>query len=441
MAVIQFGKDQGTAPASLFDRLVEALDAPATLACVIQRGTILTANPQGLELLRAPTAEAVLGCRFQDFLVPAYRTAFDELLRTSVGESSRQPMRLMGYEGEVIPVELRIIPVRDIAANCSIVVARAELPGLLPESARTLAAHPEALAPLPIEDAVMTERIVEMLPNPVWFKDAKGRFHNCNRAFRELFRLDGLDWRGTTAEQLLPHAVASQDDETDRELIATGARRMLYETYLAPIEGRDHYAIVAKTVLVDGEGRTHGILGVLTDITERKRVERELHRLATTDPLTGALNRRHMLSACSHEAERAQRYGRPLSLVMLDLDHFKRINDGHGHAVGDRALKAAVAACRETLRDVDLVGRMGGEEFAILLPETPLESALAVADRLREAIQARRLPLAQGMLQVTASLGVAQWQAEDQTVEQTLERADKALYRAKNAGRNRVEPG
>jgi len=181
---------------------------------------------------------------------------------------------------------------------------------------------------------------------------------------------------------------------------------------------------------------------VISDITELKDKERELFVLSTTDSLTGAFNRRYFYERAAVELRRAERYGQALSVLVLDIDRFKAINDTHGHAVGDTAIQAVVAVCRQTLRDVgmlDMVGRIGGEEFALLLPETAPDGAMIVAERLRRLIAESNLLGADGSpLRFTVSIGVSGIGPDDQAIEQAMRRADLALYQAKNAGRNRV---
>ncbi len=168
---------------------------------------------------------------------------------------------------------------------------------------------------------------------------------------------------------------------------------------------------------------------------------KDVRRLAITDPLTGLFNQRHFAAAAEVEVQRVCRYGRPLSAIMLDIDHFKRVNDTYGHTVGDRMLREVATSCRQELRKVDVVGRYGGDEFAILLPESDLAVARQVAERLRKTIAQRRLNTTKGPARVTASLGVVHVDCEDVTLEALLSRADKALYVAKRQGRNRVSTG
>ncbi len=180
-------------------------------------------------------------------------------------------------------------------------------------------------------------------------------------------------------------------------------------------------------------------------LSERNfRQHKALVRLATTDALTGCLNRRAFVEQMRAEARRAARYQHALTLVMLDLDHFKAINDTHGHAVGDVVLEQVVARLRPQLRDSDGVGRLGGEEFAVLLPQTSLAAAEAVAERLRGAIAGEPVTAGSAVIDVTASFGVACVLCQDcdcqrDAVRKALRDVDRALYAAKSAGRNRVQ--
>jgi diguanylate cyclase (GGDEF)-like protein len=158
-----------------------------------------------------------------------------------------------------------------------------------------------------------------------------------------------------------------------------------------------------------------------------------------TDGLTGLLTRGAFVREADGAFALARRHGRPLSCIMLDLDFFKRVNDNHGHASGDRVLRGVAAACAALVRETDCLGRLGGEEFALILPETDLPGALKLAERIRCSIAEARWPTADAAaFAVTASLGVAEMNSQDQHFETTLARADAAAYAAKQSGRNRV---
>ncbi len=161
----------------------------------------------------------------------------------------------------------------------------------------------------------------------------------------------------------------------------------------------------------------------------------ELEKASITDSLTGLFNRRRLDEAFAHELDRAQRYARPVSLIIADVDHFKSVNDIHGHQVGDEVLRAIAGLLRQGVRAVDIVGRWGGEEFLIICPDTDLEGALALAEKLRASIEEAPFPAIGAS---SSSFGVAQYR-DGESFKDTVARADTALYRAKVNGRNRTE--
>jgi len=159
---------------------------------------------------------------------------------------------------------------------------------------------------------------------------------------------------------------------------------------------------------------------------------------ALIDPLTGVKNRSTMIDAIQREIKLARRHGRSLSVVLLDIDHFKRVNDDHGHLYGDQALRAVAQCVQKTIRDSDLLFRYGGEEFLILLSGTGPEGSELLAERIRQEVESTN-PLSNKDIRLTVSLGITSLRGEPDATELLLERADAALYRAKQGGRNRVE--
>ncbi len=182
----------------------------------------------------------------------------------------------------------------------------------------------------------------------------------------------------------------------------------------------------------------HFVVISFTDISELKRKEHALNDLAARDPLLGCANRRAFFDYADQVMRAAAAGRRPLSLLLADLDHFKRINDNWGHSVGDLALQAFTDACQAGLRDHDLFARIGGEEFAILLPGLGLRAAAAVAERLRARTATLRIPTATGTVGLRISIGVTEWQPKTGSIEDLLRAADQALYAAKSGGRDRV---
>ncbi|HLO25958.1 MAG TPA: diguanylate cyclase [Geobacteraceae bacterium] len=170
-----------------------------------------------------------------------------------------------------------------------------------------------------------------------------------------------------------------------------------------------------------------------------RRSNQLLLELSNTDPLTGLFNRRYFMGALEKEFQRAQRKNGPLTLIILDIDHFKRINDQYGHPQGDQVLTSLAAVVQGELRRYDIIARYGGEEFIILLPETPSEEGSALAERLRAAVERMNLPSSMEGARVTISLGVSTCPSEGITsVYDLIREADEALYRAKAGGRNQV---
>ncbi len=178
--------------------------------------------------------------------------------------------------------------------------------------------------------------------------------------------------------------------------------------------------------------------GVMVDISLQKQMEEKLRLLATTDPLTGIINRRHFLHKAEEEIARAHRYQKPMSFLMLDLDKFKSVNDTYGHPCGDEVLRRFVTTTQEFLRTTDVFARFGGEEFAILLPETDIPGAVILAERICVGIENMDVEWRDEALHITVSMGLAQLGPDDKTIHSIVTRADKALYTAKAEGRNRV---
>ncbi len=415
------------------------------LVCHVVAGTIRYVNKAGLDLLGTAELEQVVGLRLEDIVHADYAALIDEIVR----EDAVVPMRLMHRDGTAFDALVRATPLPSSAMGQELMFEARDITShnravsALRRANETLemrvAARTRELAEQRLRAEEMTlvadasrrfsESLIDTIPSPVWFKDALGRIQTRNRAFRNLFG------DGDPAPGLLP----LEDAVTDAELLSGACAEASYEASILPRGGGRLDVLVLKSAFLDEESRPVGVIGVLTDITDRKAMERELRRLATTDSLTGVFNRRHFLAAAATEVERAHRYGSPLSVLMLDVDYFKRINDTHGHAIGDEALRRLAECMRQTLRDIDIVGRLGGEEFAVLLPETNRDGALITAERLRLLINQTQITLPDGQtLEMTVSIGVAVPKGAESSVETLLAQADRALYTAKMQGRNQV---
>lgn len=181
-----------------------------------------------------------------------------------------------------------------------------------------------------------------------------------------------------------------------------------------------------------------GRMLIYSDVTDIVRNAEELERLATTDGMTGIYNRRHFMTLADREWHRALRYNRPIAFLMIDIDYFKTVNDRFGHQVGDAMIVHLASLARECKRDSDVLARIGGEEFALLLPETNLQQAQSIAERLRGELASNPLVVAPYSIPATVSIGVAVAAKAMRGVSDLMKAADHALYDAKRAGRNRV---
>jgi diguanylate cyclase (GGDEF)-like protein len=261
-----------------------------------------------------------------------------------------------------------------------------------------------------------------------------------NRTFRKMWRLpDHIADSKPAYVALLYHgrdtrAYAVQPDVVDAHVAARAAAvRAGDERPVDLMLTNGEVVCVRCKVLPEG-----GRMLTYANVTARVNYAHEMEELATLDGMTGLYNRRHFFVTADGEWGRFQRYQRPLSLLMVDIDLFKTINDSYGHDVGDRVIVQIANACRESRRTSDIIARVGGEEFAMLLPETALEDARVVAERLRRSIAAREVPGGDGALRVTVSIGAAEANHDMVGVTDLIKRADVALYAAKRAGRDRV---
>lgn len=292
------------------------------------------------------------------------------------------------------------------------------------------------------------QAVLQALPDISFVLDDEGRYVQVIGGSNEAMYADGRALEGQTLHQVLPAAIADDFLARVREVLATGEMQTLeYPLRVVDVEGlpeavrdlaraREEQWFEARILPLPGFQHPRPVvLWVAVNITHRKLLEEELRRAATTDPLTGLANRQHLLDLAREELGRARRYHHPLSLLMIDVDHFKRVNDRHGHAMGDAVLEAVARYCRQALRETDHLGRAGGEEFIAVLPETDAEGARALARRLVEAVAGIDPPERPDDQPVTISVGAATLRPGE-GVDELMLRADGLMYAAKAAGRN-----
>lgn len=285
------------------------------------------------------------------------------------------------------------------------------------------------------------EQILDQVGAYIYVKDIHCRYVYANQLTLDFFGVTQEQLKGTTDVNYFPEAAAELLLKNDRKVLALQLKIADDIMVDGNEDGISHVFHEIKQPLFDEKGKLTGLIGVSTEITDEYNLRSELEQLANTDPLTGLYNRRSFNAFSEHEYARAMRYFEPLSLMIIDIDLFKNVNDTYGHLVGDEVIRRVALVCNQHIREADVLARIGGEEFAILLPGTDTESAYKLAERLRISQQTYRFPgqhEANDLPEVTISIGVSTLSVKDKSFAQMLSRADKALYSSKNIGRNSV---
>lgn len=403
-------------------------------------------------------------------------------------------------------------------------------------------------------ERLMREALFEMLPTPVYIKNAEGCYVDCNEAFERYFGAPRARIIDRTAYAMMSEKVARAHEEIDRRLVENWGK-IEYQQETPQPDGSRKSVRIGKAAFCDGDGEFGGIIGVIHDLsrgmpndvrlqaileqspigvsvsrrdngsiifantrfaeliglprdriigssardyyvddqqrakvverlksagsvtnmevqfrradgsafwtlftvnqaavegvrvnlawiydyTERRNMEEALRDMASKDPLTGIYNRRSFMELARQLLSRSNRYGEPMAFLVLDVDHFKQVNDTWGHAAGDDALRQVASSCAGVLREYDILGRLGGEEFIVAVPGAGGEEAAAVGERLRRAVARVAMPMESGeTLRLTVSVGVCAVAVGHENIETAINRADLALYRAKRDGRDRV---
>ncbi len=298
-------------------------------------------------------------------------------------------------------------------------------------------------------------RVAQALANTnegIIMTDPEGRLTWCNAALTRKYGYSLDELQGRKPGDVF------QGPDTDPGTVAFMAQQLAAEeSFLVEIlnyhrDGQRYWIRLSVHPDRSDDGELVGYTAIQSDITEektardqleqeierRRALEADLRHLSSHDALSGMPNRRHFFEQADRELVRCRRHQRPMSLVLFDLDDFKSLNDTHGHAAGDAAIRAVADLCSGAQRGSDFAARIGGEEFAVLLPETELDGAAVVAERLRHALAGTAIPTSGDSVYVTASFGVSGARTETDRIETLLARADHALYSAKRSGRNQV---
>jgi len=277
------------------------------------------------------------------------------------------------------------------------------------------------------------QRIFELSLDMLSISTMDGRFLETNPAWSRTLGWSKTDLRDKSwLELVVPADLDSSTDVAER--LSRGESVVGFENRCVCKDGNIKW--LAWSAHPDPEKKR--IFSTVRDTTARKRMEEELMQLATTDPLTGTSNRRHFIDRATNELARVRRYGLPMAVLMIDVDYFKEVNDTYGHDVGDEVLKRLVDCCHQELRETDIFGRYGGEEFAAVLVNTDKANALQTCQRLLRTISQLKVRTVPATVNITVSLGITMHQADDNSIDALLKRADDALYQAKNQGRNQI---
>ena len=399
-----------------------------------QDQTVSLINQAGCQLLGCPQ-EDIIGANWFDRFLPERlrvnaKAYFTRLIAEEMDLIKSLESVVLTRSGEERIVAWRNTVLRDVTGRMT---------GTL-SSGEDVTERRKAEAALREREAVL-HNITEAAQDAIVMMDPTGRISFWNPAAEHIFGYLREEALGQNLHQLLaPERYHETQDKAFPAFLNTGRGNAIGKTLGLHARRKDGVEIAVAVSLssVQVQNQWYAV-GIVRDETERKAQEIELRRLATTDPLTNLANRRYFLAQVERELERCKRYSESAALLMLDLDHFKQVNDAYGHAIGDAVLKYFAIIAGQALRKIDLLGRLGGEEFAALLPGTTMTGAYPLAERLRCTVMESPAATLSGPVPFTISIGVALFEETDPDANAILIRADRALYRAKHQGRNRVE--
>lgn len=401
---------------------------------VRQDQTVSLINPAGCQLL-GYRQEDIIGANWFDRFLPerlrvSAKAHFASLIAETTDLIKSQESMVLTRSGEERIIAWRNTVLRDTAGYITSTLSSGE----------DVSERRQAEIALREREAIL-HNITEAAQDAIVMMEPAGRISFWNPAAEHIFGYTREEALGRELHPLLaPERYHDAHYKAFPVFQRTGRGNAIGKTLGLQARRKDGVEIAVAVSLssVQIRGQWYAV-GILRDETERRAQEIELRRLATTDPLTGLANRRYFLAQVERELNRLKRYSASAALLMLDLDHFKQINDAYGHAIGDAVLKHFAFIASQTLRKIDLLGRLGGEEFAALLPDTTMTGAYPLAERLRGIIMESPAMTGAGSIGFSVSIGVALLAQNDLDADAILIRADRALYRAKNRGRNRVE--
>ncbi len=408
---------------------VDLLQVLPGAVIITQEGKICFANAAAVALLQAGSAADLVGRQSGEFVHPMDQMrSTNRIQQVAEPDQEGRPNKSSEFRIRTAKGQLRMVLISSVAIEwqgapavlmCGLdMTHQSEIQAQLRESEQNF------------------RRLFENMQDVYYRTDSQGVVLHVGPGVRRVLGYEPHEIEGRTAESYYPQ---SSDRDAFKAAIMEKGEVSDFPGQMVRRDGSVIDISISSHLLYDHAGNFAGVEGIYRDVTQRKNLERELHRLATTDMLTGMANRRAFLETATAIYERARTHDEPLTLLMLDLDHFKAINDRLGHLEGDRALVEFAHAVRAHLRASDIVGRLGGEEFGVLLPLTSATEAMEVATRILQGVADLRLQDETGHpYHITASLGMGAIRATDRSLRDMLDRADQALYLAKNRGRNQI---
>ena len=289
------------------------------------------------------------------------------------------------------------------------------------------------------EKQALLDTIINNVDAYIYMKDKDRRFLFINEKTAELFGTSSEAVVGKRSNEVLSDEIADNFDILDNQIISSG-EKVSGEELITSDDGDIKYYWSSKVPIKNEQGEVISFIGFSSDITELGRQKHYFEEKSETDELTQLANRRKFMSTSVSELKRVKRNHQPISVILFDIDNFKSVNDRYGHHAGDIVLTQLAQTCLSSMRENDLIARLGGEEFVVLLPDTNIDKALNVGEKLRQKIAEMEVFIKSEdqTVNVTISAGVTQIGVDEDVIGTALIRADKALYQAKNSGRNKV---
>ncbi|SQD78231.1 sensor domain-containing diguanylate cyclase [Moritella yayanosii] len=285
------------------------------------------------------------------------------------------------------------------------------------------------------EQKQLLDTVLNNIPACVYIKDEERRFLYANSKVSALFERPITEIIGQLETSILPKDIAAHFHESDAKVFKTKSIQRIEETVIDNVGNTVHYLSVKVPITINNKC---AVIGFSTDVTELYELKEQFRQQANTDYLTNLYNRRYFIEQAEREFTRSQRHALPLTIISIDIDHFKHINDNYGHPFGDKILIDISEQLLQGTRQEDVVARIGGDEFAIMLPNTTRSQGTSLAERIQKQLQAHDFSATTDDLKVAVSIGITVLSGTDTCFDELLLRVDKALYQAKNKGRNQV---